>query len=99
MKVNLNPARGGCDILSVILCPPPLHKTHPKENLCHTSADKFVEIPDGAHLGQFVHGLEAVVDGLREEGGKLLVVEDLETAAWRDLADRGRVKPGTRLIT
>ena len=99
VQVDLDPARGRSHILSVILCPPPLHKTHPKENLCHTYADKFVEIPDGAHLGQFVHGLEAVVDGLREEGGKLLVVEDLETAAWRDLANRGRVKPGTRLIT
>jgi len=77
VQVDLDPARGRSHILSVILCPPPLHKTH----------------PDGAHLGQFVHGLEAVVDGLREEGGKLLVVEDLETAAWRDLADGGRVKP------
>ena len=48
--------------------------------------------PDGAHLGQLVHGLEPVVDGLGEQGGKLLVVEDLEAAARGDLADRGWVK-------
>ena len=52
-------------------------------------------IPDGAHLGQLVDGLEPVVDGLREKGGKLLVVEDLETAARRDFAHCCRVKPET----
>ena len=56
---------------------------------------KIVAIPDGAHLGQLVDGLESVVDGLREKGGKFLVVEDLETAARRDLAHRRRVKPET----
>ena len=53
--------------------------------------------PDGAHLGQLVHGLEPVVDGLGEQGGKLLVVEDLEVAARGDLADGGRV-PAVLLI-
>ena len=33
-----------------------------------------------------------MVDGLGEQGGKLLVVEDLEAAARGDLADRGWVK-------
>ena len=49
--------------------------------------------PDGAHLGQLVHCLEPVVDGLGEECGELLVVEDLEAAAGGDLADSGRVEP------
>ena len=48
--------------------------------------------PDGAHLGQLVHSLEPMVNGLGEQGGKLLVVEDLEAAARGDLADRGWVK-------
>jgi len=76
MKVNLNPARGGCDILSVILCPPPLHKAH----------------PDRTHFGQLVHCLESMVDRLCEKSGKLLVVENLETAARRNLAHRGRME-------
>ena len=33
VKVNLNPARGGCDILSVILCSPTLHKAHPGQSI------------------------------------------------------------------
>ena len=49
--------------------------------------------PDGAHLGQLVDCLEAMVDRLREKSGKLLVVEDLEAAAGGDLADSGRVEP------
>ena len=40
MKVNLNPARCGCDVLSVILSPPPLHKAHPGEKQGHISAGK-----------------------------------------------------------
>ena len=49
--------------------------------------------PDGAHLGELVDRLEPVVDGLGEEGGELLVVEDLEAAAGGDLAHGGRVEP------
>ena len=49
--------------------------------------------PDGAHLGQLVDCLKAMVDRLREKSGKLLVVEDLEAAAGGDLADSGRVEP------
>jgi len=74
--MNLNPAWGGGDILPVILSPPPLHEGH----------------PDGAHLGEFVHSLEPMVDGLGEESGELLVVEDLEGAARGDLADGGGVE-------
>ena len=47
--------------------------------------------PDGAHLGQLVHGLEPVVDGLGEQGGKLLVVEDLEATTRWDLAHLAKI--------
>merc|ERR1719507_42320 len=77
VQVDLDPAGGRSHILSVIFCTPTLHEAH----------------PDGTHLGQLVDGLEPVVDGLREKGGKLLVVEDLETAARRDFAHCCRVKP------
>ena len=43
--------------------------------------------PDGAHLGQLVDGLVAVVDVVLEEGGELVEAEYLERAAGRDLAD------------
>mgnify|MGYP006975903191 FL=1 len=62
--------------LSVVLSTPALDEGH----------------PDGAHLGQLVHCLEPVGDGLGEQGGELLVVEDLQAAAGRDLADCGWVK-------
>lgn len=64
VKMDLNPAGGRGHVLSVVLRPPALHKRH----------------TDGAHLGQLVHGLEPVVDGLGQQSGELLVVEDLETA-------------------
>ena len=101
MQVDLDPAGGRSHILSVIFCTPTLHEAHPAENIY---AGKYffpfflvniVAIPDGTHLGQLVDGLEPVVDGLREKGGKLLVVEDLETAARRDFAHCCRVKPET----
>lgn len=47
---------------------------------------------DGAHLGELVDDLEAVVDGLGEQLGEQLVVEDLEAAAARDLAHGGGVE-------
>jgi len=73
MKVNLDPARGGCDILSVILCTPTLYKAH----------------PDRTHFGQLVHCLESMVDRLSKKSGKLLVIENLEAAAGRNLTHRG----------
>lgn len=74
--MNLNPAGGACDILTMILGSPALHKAHPNR----------------AHLGQLVHNLKAVVHGLREQLGEELVVEDLEAAAAGDLADSGGVE-------
>lgn len=48
--------------------------------------------PDGAHLGEFIDHLEAVIYRLWQQLGKQLVVEDLEAASTRDLADGGGVK-------
>ena len=62
--------------LSVVLSTPALDEGH----------------PDGAHLCQLVNCLEPMGDGLGEEGGELLVVEDLQAAAGRDLADCGGVE-------
>lgn len=77
MEMNLNPAGGAGDILTMILSSPTLHEAHPNR----------------AHLSQLVHDFKAVVHGLGEQLGEELVVEDLETAAAGDLADRGGVKP------
>ena len=55
----------------MIFCSPALDKRH----------------SDGAHLGQLVDGFEPMVDRLGQQGRKLLVVENLQTAAWRNLAD------------
>lgn len=40
---------------------------------------------DGTHLRELVNSLEAVVDGLRQQLGKLLVVENLQAAAAGNL--------------
>jgi len=59
--------------LTVIFCSPAFHKAH----------------TNGAHLSEFKDGFKSVVDRLREQLRKLLVVEDLERAACRNLADGG----------
>ena len=79
--MQLDPAGGGGHRLPPVLLAPALHEGH----------------PDGAHPGQGVHRLEALVDGLGQQGGELLVVEDLEVAARRDLADGGGV-PAVLLV-
>ena len=70
MQVHLDPARGGGDVLPVILRSPAFHEAH----------------PDGAHLSQLVDRLKSMVDRLSEKGGELLVVEDLEATTRWDLA-------------
>ena len=59
------------------------------EQLTHTAFDLVWRwcLPDGAHLGELVDRLVAVVDVLPEEVGELLEAEDLERAVGRDLAD------------
>ncbi len=58
-------------VVPSVLCAPALDEAH----------------PDGAHSGQLVDRLEALVDGLRQERRELLVVEDLEVASGRNLAN------------
>ena len=43
---------------------------------------------NGAHFGKLVNSLKSVVNRLGQQLGELLVVEDLEAAATRDLTDR-----------
>ena len=81
MQMHLDPARSREHILPSVLHPPALDEGH----------------ADGAHSSEGVHRLEALVDALSKQSGKLLVVEDLEVAAGGDLADGGRV-PAVLLI-
>lgn len=76
VELQLDPARGGCDILSVVVCPPSLDETD----------------ADDTHLAEFIDRLKSVVDRLSQERGKLLVVEDLQAVVRQDLADSGRVE-------
>jgi len=69
--MDFNPAWGACDILSVVLSTPSLHKTQPYR----------------AHLGQLEHSLITTGDGLSKQLCKVLIVEDTQTAARRDLTD------------
>ena len=71
VEVDLDPAGRRRDGLPAVLRAPTLDETH----------------PDGAHPRQLVHRLEALVHRLREELGELLVVEDLQVATGRDLAN------------
>jgi len=64
VEVELDPAGRGGDDLPPVLGAPALDE-----------AD-----PDGAHAGEAVDRLEALVDGLSQHGGELEVVEDLEVA-------------------
>lgn len=76
VELQLDPARGGCNILSVVVSPPPLDKTD----------------ADNTHLAKFIDCLKSMVDRLSQERGKLLVVEDLQAVVRQDLADSGRVE-------
>ena len=76
VEVDLNPTGCAGDVLSVVFGPPAFDEAQ----------------TNGAHFGQFKDRLVAVSDGLTEHLSKLLVVEDLETAARGDLAHRGGVE-------
>lgn len=58
--------------------------------LCTPTLDKTQ--PHSTHLGQFIHGFKPLTDGLVEQRCELLIVEDAQTAARRDLADSGWMK-------
>jgi len=81
VKMHFDPARGRQDILPPVLHAPALDERH----------------ADGAHSSQGIHRLKALVHSLSKQRRKLLVVEDLEVAAGRDLADGGRV-PAVLLV-
>ena len=70
------PTRRTGHVLPMIVRSPTFHKTHAYR----------------AHLGELVDGLKAVVNWLRQNRGKFLVVEDVECAARRDLANGARVE-------
>ena len=76
MQVHLDPARGACHVLTVVLRPPALDEAHSYR----------------AHLGQFVNRLETLVYGEGQELCELLVVKYLQTATRRDLAHGGWVE-------
>lgn len=76
MQMYLNPAGGASNILPVVLGAPALHEAH----------------SNSAHFGEFVHGLKAMVHGLRQQLSKLLIVENFQAAPAGDLADSGRME-------
>ena len=49
-------------------------------------------VPYCTHFCQFVHCLKPVVDWLRKQSCELLVIENFQTAAGRNLADCGGMK-------
>lgn len=64
-------------LLSPVLCTPSFHKRHSYR----------------AHSCQLVNGLEALWHWLGQQSGKFLIVEDLQVASGRNLADSCRVPP------
>lgn len=54
---------------------------------CAPTLDKTQ--PHSTHLGEFIDGFEPLTNRLVEQRCKLLIVEDTQTAARRDLADCG----------
>ena len=69
IEVQLNPTGCGGYSLPTIFCTPTLDKTH----------------ADGATPCQLIDGLKALIHWLRKECCKLLVVEDLQVTARRNL--------------
>lgn len=60
--MDFDPARRRGNVLPMVFGTPALHEAH----------------ADRAHFGQLVDGFEAMVHGLGQQLGKLLVVEDLQ---------------------
>lgn len=54
--------------------------------------------PYSTHPGQLIHGLKSLVYRLRQEGGELLIIKDLQITPWRDLAYSSGV-PTIPLVT
>lgn len=81
VEVHFNPARGGSDSLATVFGAPALDKTH----------------ANGALSGQLVDSLKALIDRLRQQGGKLLVVEDLQVGPSRNFAHLKEIQIESRL--
>ena len=75
-QMNFNPARCTCNILAMILSPPAFDKTQ----------------PNGTHLYQIIYSLKIIINRLRKQLCKFLVVENFQGTAWRDLTHCCRVK-------
>jgi len=74
--MDLNPAWSAGHILAVVLRSPALHKAQAYRT----------------HLGELKRGLVSLRDGLGEQVSKVLIVEDTQAAARRNLTHGGRVK-------
>lgn len=70
MKMYFDPTRSRCNVLSMILSAPALHKAH----------------SNCTHLSELIDRLKAMINRLRQQLRKLLVVEDLQRAARWNLA-------------
>lgn len=77
MKMYLYPAWSACYILAMIFSSPTLYKTH----------------TEGAHLRKLIHCLKAMVYRLSQKLSKLLIIENLQTAATGDFADGCGMEP------
>ena len=60
VKMYFNPARGGSDVLPMVFSPPSLDETHTYR----------------AMFGELIDSFVSVIDALRKQLSKLLVVED-----------------------
>ena len=77
IQMYFNPTRCTCDILAMIFSTPSFHKAH----------------PNGAHFGELINCLKAMIDRLTEQGCKFLVVEYFQAASWGNLAYSGWMEP------
>ena len=74
--MHFNPARCTGHVLTVILCPPALHKAH----------------TNCAHFGELKNCFKSLIDTLCEELCKILIVEYFQGASRGDLANGGGMK-------
>lgn len=80
-KRGQNPGTSAGGVCLPVLCPPALHEAH----------------PDGAHPGELVNSLEALVDRLGQQRSKLLVVENLQITAWNTKRGGGQTRAAALL--
>jgi len=76
VQVDFNPARSTGHVLTMIFGAPAFDKRH----------------SDCAHFGEFIDGFETMINRLRKQLSKFLIVENFERAAGRDFAYGRRVE-------